>query len=416
MSGTTGVLGHAWRATVTPYGDVVPWTDEPTLGWYVAADDRWYSPQAETTVRQVQIDGTPVFETRVRIPKGDAVQRVWSVADGGGLTLVEVVNESPMPIAVAFTRGDVLTARPPADVPIEGIDLPAGSIVLPVGHQAAVTVALRHDGGGAGPLPAGVPTALQVARGWTGVADRASRLVLPDAALATAVTSARCELALAGPELPDDHPAMFLVQVGQLVRMGEPAEPWLVDVAHAVETMMARDGDVESWLMDAAFDGTAVVLHAAEQSRALRDLSKVRARWGRGAEALPPRSAPDDAAMLLAWIDRWCVSSNGGLLPLGLPDAWLGAQVEVYDAPVGASKVSYALRWHGERPAVLWEVTGEPVHLTAPALAPGWSTDAASGEALWPTPPNAVLPTVMEATREDTSRAMPPTDDGVSFS
>jgi hypothetical protein len=35
---------------------------------------------------------------------------------------------------------------------------------------------------------------------------------------------------------------------------------------------------------------------------------------------------------------------------------------------------------------VLWEVDGGPVTLTAPDVAPVWSTAAASGEALWPAP------------------------------
>ncbi|MEX2627064.1 MAG: hypothetical protein WD225_09270, partial [Ilumatobacteraceae bacterium] len=63
----------------------------------------------------------------------------------------------------------------------------------------------------------------------------------------------------------------------------------------------------------------------------------------------------------------------------------LGADFEVYDVPAGAaSTVSYAIRWHGERPAVLWEVAGDPVPLTAPVLDPTWLADTPTGEALWP--------------------------------
>ena len=68
------------------------------------------------------------------MPNGDAVHRVWCVAEGGGFTVVEIENESGLPFAVAFTRGDLLTSRPPATVPIEGIELPHGSIVVPVGQ------------------------------------------------------------------------------------------------------------------------------------------------------------------------------------------------------------------------------------------------------------------------------------------
>ena len=49
---------------------------------------------------------------------------------------------------------------------------------------------------------------------------------------------------------------------------------------------------------------------------------------------------------------------------------------------VGASTVSLGVRWHGERPAVLWEQVGDPVELRAF----GWSSAERSGEALWPAP------------------------------
>jgi hypothetical protein len=367
---TTGVLGGRWRATVSPWGAVQPWDQSAVLDWFVAADDRWHTPSVETTVRQTRVDGTPVVETRLRIPKGDAVHRVWSVADGGGLTVVEVTNESPMPIAVAFSRGDLLTTRPPTDMPTPGVELPAGSIVLPVGHQASVTVALAHDGAAAGVLPDHLPPALQVVRGWATVAERAGRLVLPDATMVAAVMAARCELALTGPVHPDDDPAAFLVGVGQLVRMGEMPDDWLPDVAHAVE--LAAKGVDDDWRVGVALDAAAMVLTVAGERRAVRDLARVRSRRGLRAGE-PPTSAPDDGTWLLAWIDAWAVSPAGAMLPLGLADSWLGAAVEVYDMPVGASsRVSFALRWHGERPAVLWETTGDAVELTAPVMAPMW--------------------------------------------
>ena len=49
--------------------------------------------------------------------------------------------------------------------------------------------------------------------------------------------------------------------------------------------------------------------------------------------------------------------------------------------------MSYAIRWHGERPAVLWEQSGPPVTLTAPAFDKDWSSADRAGEALWPAPP-----------------------------
>jgi hypothetical protein len=86
------------------------------------------------------------------------------------------------------------------------------------------------------------------------------------------------------------------------------------------------------------------------------------------------------------------MASVGALLPTGLPAPWLGQPLEVHRVPtIGASTVSFALRWHGARPALLWEQHGDPVDLNAPVMAPDWHSADASGETLWPVPPNAPL-------------------------
>ena len=151
----TGVVGARWRATVSPWGAVDPWDGSGTIDWFVAADDRWHRPQHETSTRQTRVAGTPVVETRVRIPGGDAVQRVYSVADAGGLTVIEVTNDSTLPIAVAFTGGGLVSRRPPTSTPPQGIDLPADAVIYPIGHQATVTVARAH-----GRAPEVLPDAL----------------------------------------------------------------------------------------------------------------------------------------------------------------------------------------------------------------------------------------------------------------
>ena len=82
------------------------------------------------------------------------------------------------------------------------------------------------------------------------------------------------------------------------------------------------------------------------------------------------------------------IADGGRLLSAGIPRRWLGANFEVHRIPTGPrSTVSFAVRWHGERPAVLWEQHGELRHLTAPGIDPDWSTSEVSGEALWAAPP-----------------------------
>ena len=86
-----------------------------------------------------------------------------------------------------------------------------------------------------------------------------------------------------------------------------------------------------------------------------------------------------------------------GLALLSLvPDEWLGQGVEVHDAPTHAGRLSYAVRWHGDRPALLWELDAHDsvgdVRLTVPGLDPSWSSHDRSGEALLApvTPPGQI--------------------------
>ncbi|MCU1399162.1 MAG: hypothetical protein JWN62_2271 [Acidimicrobiales bacterium] len=380
---TIGVLGGRWRATVSPAGGVEPWDGSAPLDWFIAADDRWHVPADEPTVRQRRIDGAPVIETRIKVPNGDAVHRVWCVADGGGYTVVEIENDSSLPFAVAFNRSDLLSSRPPAAVPIQGIELPADSVVLPVGHRSTIRVALAHEHSAAGPLPDRLSSPMQVARGWTAVIDAAGRMVLPDDAILDRIAQLRGELALNGPVEPQDDVIGFLVDVGQLVRLGERADPWVPDIAAAVADAARL---APTWDAGAALDAAAMVLARAGETRALRDLKRLRWTQATGLPAVAP------AGRELVWYEQRIARALGDgtadLLGAGLPDSWLGANFEVYGMPIGAeTTVSYAVRWHGDRPAVLWELDGPMVQLIASAVAPEWSTAEPKGEALWPAPP-----------------------------
>ncbi|WP_428117693.1 hypothetical protein [Candidatus Poriferisodalis sp.] len=69
------------------------------------------------------------------------------------------------------------------------------------------------------------------------------------------------------------------------------------------------------------------------------------------------------------------------------PASWLGQPVEVHDVPTRIGKVSWAIRWHGERPALLWDVVphdpaGAAPSMTVPGLDPAFAATEWSGEAL----------------------------------
>jgi hypothetical protein len=372
----TGVVGGHWRATVTGWGAVEPWDGSNSIDWFVAADDRWHRPQHETSTRQTTLDGTPVVETRVRIPSGDAVQRVYSVADADGLTVIEVTNESTLPIAVAFTGGDLLSRRPPTSMPPQGIDLPADAVLYPVGHRATVAVARAHRAYGM-TLPETIASAEQVGRGWLAQTQRASRLHLPEPALVEAVTTARCELLLNGPSRDGGDPSSVLLGIAELVRLGQQPAIWVPDVAAELERLARSGAQIPAGVVE----GAARVLHAAGDHRAVEDLRRLK---------LPtPSDGHDDEipaapGRVPCWVERRLVVSDeytARLMPSGFPAAWLGVDFEAHGLAIGlASTLSFAVRWHGERPAVLWEVTGSPMALSHD----GWSTAQLSGEALWP--------------------------------
>ena len=72
-----------------------------------------------------------------------------------------------------------------------------------------------------------------------------------------------------------------------------------------------------------------------------------------------------------------------------VPDAWLGQSWEVHDLPTAFGQLGFAVRWHGDRPALLWELAehddgrrGDPLTLTAPGLDPRWRSVERRGEAL----------------------------------
>jgi hypothetical protein len=81
-----------------------------------------------------------------------------------------------------------------------------------------------------------------------------------------------------------------------------------------------------------------------------------------------------------------CDVAGGVALASLMPDGWYGRGWEVHDAPTAVGQVSYAVRWHGDRAALLWEVTPHPgvgkFRLTAPGIDPSWSTNQPRGEVL----------------------------------
>ncbi|MEZ5218307.1 MAG: hypothetical protein R2705_12705 [Ilumatobacteraceae bacterium] len=379
---TIGVLGSDWRASVTPTGAIEYGNDE-RLDWWVAADDRWHDPAVEATVRQACLGGTPVVETRVRVPQGDVIQRVYAVADHGGFTILEFENASPLPVAVALGPADLAFVRPPSTGAATGIELPAGSTVHPMGHRSVIRIGLRHRGGSNEPLPADLPPVLAVQRGWETQVRRAGRVVLPDEAWVDAVTAARCEVALVGLDDPTSDPVRFLLGAHELARLGADVAPWVGEIATAAERI-ARSGSF-GWAEDRALLAAGAMFAADDDHRAVADVERL--RIGAGARRSAALAVPPGITAV-AWVEDQLARPRPGavvdLLPNGVPSGWEGQNFEAHGLPAGpAHRLSYAVRWHGRNLAVLWELAGPgPLTMTASAVDPTWSSSEPAGEGL----------------------------------
>jgi len=72
------------------------------------------------------------------------------------------------------------------------------------------------------------------------------------------------------------------------------------------------------------------------------------------------------------------------LLP-EVPLAWRGRTIDVFGVPIANGTISFGLRWHGPRPALLWEANlapEAPLVVTAPGIDPDFSSRDRQGEAL----------------------------------
>jgi hypothetical protein len=157
--------------------------------------------------------------------------------------------------------------------------------------------------------------------------------------------------------------------------------PLLTSLAGRAE---ARRGDLR------VFDRLDWFLRAGGPTRTWSGLVHPRLGTGCGGDGVSPGAAAAFVELLLDVLVHESPVGNGLVLCPVWPKAWLGAGIEVHGLHTTFGVVSFAVRWHGERPALLWEVEPHagsgPIVLTAPGLDPSWSSTEARGEALLAAP------------------------------
>ncbi|HEV3226519.1 MAG TPA: hypothetical protein VGZ52_06785, partial [Acidimicrobiales bacterium] len=130
-----GNVASTWEAIVDPRGLVTTWFDGWSLDWWIGGDDRWYLPSREppSRMRQQLVGGTPVVETAMRIPGGEAVHRAYAIAGDDEFAMVEIENRSRVPFALALA---VRPYNPEGLAVIERIELHDDTTVTVDGRVA----------------------------------------------------------------------------------------------------------------------------------------------------------------------------------------------------------------------------------------------------------------------------------------
>jgi hypothetical protein len=144
-----------------------------------------------------------------------------------------------------------------------------------------------------------------------------------------------------------------------------------------------------------ALDRLDWFLRTGGPTRTWSDLVHPRLGTGCGGEGGSPAATAAFVELLLDLLVHESATGDGLVLCAVWPEAWLGAGVEVHGVGTTLGLVSFAVRWHGDRPALLWELEPHPgcgpVTLTIPGLDPAWSTTEPRGDALL-APPEAAEP------------------------
>jgi hypothetical protein len=237
-------------------------------------------------------------------------------------------------------------------------------------------------------------------RTWLTAVERAGYAVVPDKSLAPRINRLRADLlvlasrepALWGADLAGDDIALVL-SIGELVRMGEQLDSWstrdeLIDeLARATESLLRanRASPAIAWDVERALFVAQCVFASMNETRAARDVAASRARL---APAQPPVHTAPEGVRVAAWLDEQLVSPRRdgavSLMGWGIPRLWRGVSFDCRNIAADATRtVSFGVRWHGEKPAVLWEVNGdEGLVLDAGLTDPTFRSVQRAGETL----------------------------------
>lgn len=415
--------------------------------WGVGAQDRWRVAHETAGTRRHRINDAPVYETRLRISGGDVVARVAVANDGVSRVLVvEFENLSSEAVSVALLgranggevsadrdfvsldgqvwivperRAGGVVAVSGAQDPWPGIQgSPSAEPVSALGGEVAagLVMALPHRQSvkfqvvieGRAPTRTVSPT--EIASGWAAVtADALSvdvadvgtawRRILGDLVVQAGAddphssAEAAPVLDIAGLDGEADRARATVVaaiESGRLegmaavaglralasrdLRIGKPSgldELADVLVATAADSLDPETARLLAWALE------------AKSPRAAADARGLAASIKPGVEFQPATPAAAAASSVLSALVLDSRRNRIDLLGEAPPD-WFGRPVDIRGFCTLWGRVSFSVRWHGRRPALLWERTGshDQVELRCTGLDGSWSSFERQGETL----------------------------------
>ncbi|HVT78591.1 MAG TPA: hypothetical protein VHD87_16245 [Acidimicrobiales bacterium] len=353
------VAGEAPLATLDEHGYLHldgGWRVE----WWVGGDDQWHVPAASSSRRQRIVDVAPVVETVIRVPGGDVVWRAAAVADAeGGAIALEFHNTATIPVAigVAIVAPDDIVE--PRTRPSLRFTAPARATAAEMGvellvHPVSHTTLWRASVGAT--APDALPPLDAVARGWRVLAGQGASIATGDATVDDALAVARASLLL--------HAGG--IRVARNRALGAPVATALTLLGHESEAEALRVGA----RVRPRRRGLPIVTDIAP------DLTT---------DPLLLLDDPATAAATVSAVRSQLVDDTERrvvtLFPNADPAAWRGRSVDIANLPTNRGPISFALRWHGDHPALLWEAPAK-VTVRAPAFDPDWSSTEPSGEVL----------------------------------